>query len=970
MKNPLIVLLLVLAMQASAQETFPVNGVHDPRTRAFAFTHATIVVNPEITLNDATLLIREGKIADVGTKVTIPADAVVIDLKGKYIYPSFIDLDADYGLPPKPVEENSRGPQMDSNDPTAGDWNQAVTPQYHAEDFFFTDTTKNKSYRAQGFGSVLTSRHDGIARGTGTLVMLGDERSNEMVIMPEASADYSFDKGSSTQDYPSSQMGVIALLRQTFYDADWYAKGGETEETNNALAAINAEKALPQIIDVNDKLEILRADKIGDEFHFQFIIRAGNNAYQRLDAIKATGATLIIPVNYPKTPDVSDPLDADLLTYAQLKHWELAPANAMFLEQAGIPFAFTETGSENDFLKNVRKAIAFGLSEKTALAALTTIPANLIHASAYVGTLEKGKLADFLICSGNIFDAQTILFQNWINGKEYDVNPWIDADPRGIYLLHCGDRVYGLLLRGKMDMPEFAIIKGKDTLSASGSLGNGNFSIIFKDSSDLIRLSGWQDGKNYAGTGQINADWIRWLAEYSNPYMEKKKSALQYALHSRNEIMYPFSAYGWTTQPKQEDVLFTNATVWTNEDTGVLKGYDVLISRGKIIQVGKNISAKNARVVDCTGKYLTCGIVDEHSHIAISGDVNEGTHAVTSEVRIGDVLNSEDIQIYRQLAGGVTTSHILHGSANPIGGQTQVIKLRWGATPEQMKFAQAPPFIKFALGENVKQSNWGDDYTVRFPQTRMGIQQVYIDAFTRAQAYIKAQQGNPQLIRTDLELEALAEILEGTRYITCHSYVQSEINMLMSVAQQFHFTVNTFTHDLEGYKVADKMKAAGSGGSTFSDWWDYKFEVYNAIPYNAAILTRVGVVTAVNSDDPEMARRLNQEAAKSIKYGGLSEAEAWKLCTLNPAKLLHIDQYVGSIKTGKDADLVVWSDDPLSIYAQVEMTFVDGICYFSLDQDAKMRTAMEADRGRIIAKMILARKNGDDTAPADTLQGK
>ncbi|MGZ4034805.1 MAG: amidohydrolase family protein, partial [Bacteroidia bacterium] len=424
---------------------------------------------------------------------------------------------------------------------------------------------------------------------------------------------------------------------------------------------------------------------------------------------------------------------------------------------------------------------------------------------------------------------------------------------------------------------------------------------------------------------------------------------------------------------RDEVIVIKHVTIWTNEAEGILKNQDVYIANGRIERIADDINATKlefAKVIDGTGKHLTPGIIDEHSHIALMS-VNEGTQASSAEVRMGDVINSEDINIYRQLSGGVTSAQLLHGSANPIGGQSAIVKLRWGKNPEEMKFEKADGFIKFALGENVKQSNWGDFNVIRFPQTRMGVEQVYYDYFIRAKEYDTKQKAFAGLsdkakldappFRRDLELEAIAEILNKKRFITCHSYVQSEINMLMHVGDSLGFQVNTFTHILEGYKVADKMKARGIGAGTFSDWWAYKMEVKDAIPYNASLLNQMGIVTAINSDDAEMGRRLNQEAAKSVKYGGTSEEDALKMVTLNPAKLLHIDNRVGSVKVGKDADLVLWTDNPLSIYAKVDKTIIDGHIYYDSEEDAKLRVEIQKDRARIIQKMLDEKKGGAPT---------
>lgn len=482
-----------------------------------------------------------------------------------------------------------------------------------------------------------------------------------------------------------------------------------------------------------------------------------------------------------------------------------------------------------------------------------------------------------------------------------------------------------------------------------------------------------QNGKELNGTGvDSTGQMITWTASLVKPADMKLEESKGKKAPELGKITFPFEPFGWEEgqQPRQETILIRNATVWTNEKEGVLQNADVLIRDGKIAGVGKNLSANGARIIDGTGKHVTAGIIDEHSHIA-AASINEGGQSVTSEVRIADNLNPDDINIYRQLSGGVTSSHILHGSANVIGGQTQLIKLRWGANDEGLKFKNWTGQIKFALGENVKRSS-STSGNIRYPDTRMGVEQVLVDAFTRAHDYEKAwkeynaakDKKGLTPPRRDLELEALVEILNEKRFITCHSYVQSEITGAMEVAKRMGYRYNTFTHILEGYKVADKMKLHGANASTFSDWWAYKMEVQDAIPYNAAIMHKVGLNVAINSDDAEMARRLNQEAAKVVKYGGVSEEEALKMVTLNPAKMLHVDDRVGSLKSGKDADVVVWSDHPLSIYAKSLYTIVDGAVYFDREKDAQLQLLVDAERNRLIRKMNGEKRNGGSVVPA------
>jgi len=422
-------------------------------------------------------------------------------------------------------------------------------------------------------------------------------------------------------------------------------------------------------------------------------------------------------------------------------------------------------------------------------------------------------------------------------------------------------------------------------------------------------------------------------------------------------------------------ILIQNATILTVSH-GTIEHGSILIRDGKIAEVGPSIKApKDAQVIDAAGQFVTPGIIDCHSHIAVDGSVNEGSIAVSSIANIADVLNSEDIEIFRDLAGGVTTANVLHGSANPIGGQTVVIKLRWGQPSARLPFEGALPGIKFALGENPKHSNFGArGANARYPATRMGVEETIRGAFVEARdykaewdAYNKRVSGGEKNVippQRDLKLEPLVEILEGKRYVHAHCYREDEILMLLRVAKEFGFKVRTFQHVLEGYKVADEIAAAGAGASTFSDWWAYKVEAYDAIPYNAALMTRRGVLVSINSDDAEEATHLNQEAAKSIKFGGLSRDEALKLVTLNPAIQLGIDKRVGSIDAGKDADLAIYNHDPLSAYAVVQKTLIDGRVYFDRDRDIAERANLEKEKKALLEKQKKAAEKKPDTPAA------
>jgi imidazolonepropionase-like amidohydrolase len=844
---------------ARAQQTYPVNGVQDIRPGLYAFTNATIIVNSAQTINNGTLLVKDRLIESVGPAGTIPKGYVVVDLKGKFVYPGLIDAYTTYGLPeaPRQAATFTRGPSTPvSTKPGAYGWNEAIRPEMNVKSIFHVNTANAEALKKNGFGAVQSLIHDGIARGTSIVATLGDERDNMVVISSEAAAHYSFSKGTAATNYPSSLAGSIALLRQTYLDAQWYKS--QREEFNISITEFNRTQSLPQIFEVSDAFAVLRADKIAKEFGVKYIYKTDGDEYRRIDAMKATGSSFIIPLTFPDAFDVEDPLQARKVAYEQLKDWELAPKNPGIMEKAGIKFAITSYGLANarDFWTNLRTAIDNGLSQTQALKALTETPAEILGVSDRIGTLSKGKLANFIITSDSLFKKENVIYENWVEGRQYVVSRVNPINLAGTYKL-AGDGLSNITLKVSGTPGSYTLdvqrsgtdsVRIRGTLTRTGDMVSLNFDLK-ANPAGTVRLSGYissvspitLNGSAILPDGTAT-NWSAVSNGVVPPPSNERKDATKPNL-TAGPVVYPFTAFGNTELPTAETTLFKNATVWTNEKEGILKNTDVLIENGKIKAVGKNLAAGAAKVIDATGKHISAGIVDEHSHIAITAGINEGTQANTAEVRMGDVLDPEDINIYRQLAGGVTTSQILHGSANPIGGQSVLMKHRWGVLPEDLKFAGADGFIKFALGENVKQSNANvqPGPNTRFPQTRMGVEQVYVDAFTRAKEYKAARAVKGNTVRRDLELETLVEILDNKRFITCHSYVQSEINMLIHVADSMGFRINTFTHILEGYKVADKMKAHNIAGSTFSDWWAYKMEVSDAIPYNGKIMNAQGV---------------------------------------------------------------------------------------------------------------------------------
>ena len=974
MKNYLTLLLSLVFFGGYGQDYFPTNsGVKTQEQHYTALTNATIHPSPNQKIDQGTVLFKNQKIVAVGENVVLPKNTIIVDAKGKHIYASFIELHHDFGI--KKSSKASPGRRSTQYETTREGyyWNDHILSDYNSISDYAYDKAAAKKMRAFGFGTVNTHRKEGIHRGTAVLVSLNDHDNDAVRLIDTQNAQHlSFKKSSlSSQYYPGSIMGSMALLRQVFHDADWYAKGGATNK-DLSLEAVLENQKLPTLFETTNKLDVIRAGKIGNEFQKNFIISASGREYEHLNEIKALKQALLVPLNFPKAYDVSDPVSTQKISLNDLRYWNQAPSNPSVLAKAGVQFAFTSQGvkSANDFLNNIRKAIRYGLNENQALAALTTQPAKLIGKSNLLGTLKKGAYANFIVTDGPLFQEGTQLLDNWVQGKKHTVKTLPAYNLDGKYSLQVGSEAYSLEVKNSAKKISATVKQDSSVFKSNLSYKNDWLTLkILKEDRFASLNARIVSDKQINGDGtDFDGNKIRWEAQLEEKAAPKKKKDSSKENAPLMPVTFPNNGFGFERLPSAQNVVFKNATVWTNESEGILTNTDVWVQNGKIKAIGKDLVAEGAESIEATGKHLTSGIIDEHSHIGASS-INEGGHNSSAEVTIEDVIDAEDIDLYRNLSGGVTTLQILHGSANPIGGRSAIIKPRWGKSAEELLYQGAAPFIKFALGENVKQSNW-PSYQ-RFPQTRMGVEQVFVDYFQRATEYKKQwetynalsrkEKAKSNAPRYDLEMETLVEILNGERFISCHSYVQSEINMLMKVADRFGVTINTFTHILEGYKVADKMKEHGVGGSTFSDWWAYKFEVNDAIPYNGAIMHSQGVTVAFNSDDAEMSRRLNQEAAKAVKYGGVSEEDAWKFVTLNPAKLLHIDDKVGSVKVGKSADLVLWSDHPMSIYAIAEKTMIEGVVYYDYERATAQVEKIAEERNQIIKQMIDAKNGGAAT---------
>ena len=1030
---------------AQPPSTVPVDGLREHTPSVFALTNVRIVPEPGKVIEKGTIVLKDGVIVAAAADAAIPADARVIDLPGKSVYAGFIDPFTEMNVPPQ-IRRSG-----------AAHWNELVTPEFDMARHYVVNEELNQKLRAAGITARLVAPEGAIIKGKSALVSTGAADASKAILLSDIAQHVRLTvaRGRERDDYPNSPMGAVALARQTFYDADWYGKVWAAykadsklprPERNDALAALvpylGGEK--PVIIDAANEQFFDRADRFARELGLSIIIRGSGREYRRLDLVKASGRTIILPVNFPRPPKVGTVEDSLDVSLEELMHWDHAPENPARLEKAGVKFALTTYGLRDAavFLPNVRRAVERGLSADGALKAMTVTPAALVGAESRLGTIAPGKAANLVVTDGDLFAKKTKILETWVDGRRYEHAPDPKTDVRGTWAVELGgaDGRFAkaiVQLKGSTKSLQGTIRRDADGADkkdevklAKVSLRESQLHLTFEGKTfgheGVARLSAvvayppegkktwlgsvlWADGvqetvkaeqtaaptakdkedeeeedkKDEPGEDKPAVKELK-IGEKKEEGTEGNKGNEEKADEAKKEggkkkkepkpetpalypVNYPLGDFGRVTQPEQAKVLaIKNAVIWTSGPAGKITGATLLVQDGKISAVGKDVAIpEGAIVIDAGGKHLTPGIIDCHSHMATDGGVNEGTQAITAEVRIGDFVDANDITIYRQLAGGVTAANILHGSANPIGGQNQVIKLRWGLPSEELKFKEAPPGVKFALGENVKQSNWGEKFTTRYPQSRMGVEQIMRDAFAAAKDYQKQQEkwaaehtGLPP--RKDLELDALAEVVSGKRWIHCHSYRQDEILALIRVCDDHKIRIGTLQHILEGYKVADAIAKHGAMGSSFSDWWAYKFEVFDSIPYNGSLMHKAGVVVSFNSDDHELARHLNHEAAKAVKYGGVPEEEALKFVTLNPARQLRIEQYVGSLEPGKQADFVLWSSSPLSTLSRCEQTWIDGRKYFDRAEDQAGRGERDKMRTALIRKVLESGQDSGD----------
>lgn len=925
-----------------------------------ALTNVRIVSGTGPDVESGTIVIDDGRIITAGASPEIPANARRIDMTGLIAYPGFIDAHSHLGIADKErtIEERTRDEgenpdpieQAETSTREAG--RRGIRAHLRGAELYTPDAKSRDALRRAGFTAALIAPRDGILAGSSDLVSLGDEPVRRSILAESVAQHSSFTVG-EPGEYPRTILGVFAVFRQTLLDARWHARllewhkahpnNGQTPATDADLDALQAALAgsQPVIFTANSENEIRRALDLGKEFGLKIIISGGQEAWKVADRIKAENVPVIVRLKFDEEPEYGkkkkspskapEPRDAEVgrdaervpqpgeatppegakeqgeqakkpaadtptpspsaesekkdpdresEEYEPLKVrmekrrlWEEQVANVIRLHEAGIPFALSTRDSKNpeEFVKNLRMVIEKGLPADAALAAITRNPAAVFGMANELGTVAAGQIANLTIMSKPVADEKSEVKYVFVDGM-------------------------------KIEIPEKEDRK--------------------KEGADKGPKSADSDERKPEAIESQQAGKAKQEEPDRGPTFE-------------SEIL----ADRIPRQTTNGSVLIKNVTLLPITASPIEKGF-LLISKGKIQAMGTMdklpASVEGTAVIDGQGWYAMPGIVDPHSHLGIDG-VNESPNAISAEVRIADTIDPFDLAIYRALAGGVTTHHAMHGSANPIGGQNVVFKLKYRRPVSEMVVKDAPRTIKFALGENVVQANFPTNWDKRYPVSRMGVESVIRTAFESGRAYsgewdsykqLSASGKDPRPLRRDLRLEAMADILAGDLLIHSHCYRSEEILRLLAAAEDYGVRVALLHHVLEGYRIAPEIARHGCGASSFANDWAYKVEAYQAIPHNAALMTHNGVHATLNSDSPNTIRFMAQEAAKTIKWGGLTENEALKLVTLHPAEQLRIDRRVGSLEVGKDGDVALFNGHPLDTFSKCVMTIIEGDVYF------------------------------------------
>ncbi|MCB9858724.1 MAG: amidohydrolase family protein [Phycisphaerales bacterium] len=927
-----------------------------------------IVVAPGQVIEDGQVLIHDGRIIDVGPSIKAPAEAVVFDASDLTVYPGLIDGLSQRGV--EPAERSDTELATLADDPpdttetvqskTVEAYRRLVHPSWRAEERVNPEAAQFGRHRKGGFTAAVVAPPTAIFSGSSALILTGSKPLRREVIAANVAMHAAFVTRAGSGDdgprwgrgYPSSKMGAIALMRQTLLDAAWHRDllawskrnpTGESAPLDKDLEALwpalDGDERVAFL--ANSESEIHKALDIAAEFRLKPLIVGGREGWRAAERLKRENVPVILstkwsdapeipkgpkrptedattqPATQPTTRSADEGADKMSTTWAQRapmfddewqdrawqsrrefeekrRQWGEEVDNAQRLHEAGVRFAFAtfDLDAPDEISKRLRQAVDRGLPEDAALAALTSDAADLLGMSDSIGRVARGRIANLTLVTGPLFDKKSELRWVFVNGEAFRIG---DSKRGGAGE---GEKKGRRGFRGGPPKDE-PVVDGPDKPA------------------DAIE----------SGPSAKQAD----DEEASEEALLKKLS----------EIEWPEFACETEADRKPRietggDVMLRNATLLTIED-GDLPETDLLIRGGLIAEIGQDLPARNGVMeIDLKGYCISPGMIDPHSHMCITGGVNEGTLSATPEVRIRDVIDHRDIGAFRALAGGTTCIHTMHGSANTIGGQNAVLRLKFGHPASEWFFTEAPQTVKFALGENVKQSNGGGRRT-RFPATRMGVEVVLRRSFDAALAYIDANEQfkrdaaarkDPRPVRRDLRLEALADVYRGTIWVHCHCYRADEVLRLLAVAEDYGFRIAVLQHILEGYRAIPEILRHGCSTSTFSDWWAYKIEAYNAIPQNAARLAQAGIVSTINSDSAEVVRHLNLEAAKSMHFGGLAPNDALRLATLNAAIELGIDKYVGSLKVGKRADIAIFDGHPLDTFSHCVLTLIDGEAYF------------------------------------------